>query len=57
MVIKRETLGGGINQELGIYRHTELYTRSITKKDLLFSTGNLTQYAAITYMRKESEKE
>ena len=54
MVIKRETLGGGINQELGIYIHTELYTRSITKKDLLFSTGNLTQYAAITYMRKES---
>ena len=26
-------------------------------KDLLYSTGNSTQYSVITYMRKESEKE
>ena len=29
----------------------------ITNKDLLYSTGNLTQYSIITYMRKESKKE
>ena len=48
MVIKGETLGGGINQELGIYIYTVLYTRQITKKDRLFSTGNSTQYPMIT---------
>ena len=26
-------------------------------KDLLYSTGNSSQYSVITYMRKESEKE
>ena len=26
-------------------------------KDLLYSTGNATQYSVIIYMRKESEKE
>ena len=26
-------------------------------KDLLYSTGNSTQYSVITYMGKESEKE
>ena len=28
----------------------------ITNQDLLYSTGNSTQYSVITYMGKESEK-
>ena len=31
--------------------------KSKTNKDLLYSTGNSTQYSVITYMGKESEKE
>ena len=29
----------------------------IVNKDLLYSTGNFTQYSVITYMGKESEEE
>ena len=57
MVTKGEMLGGGIKQKLGINIHTLLYIKQITNKDLLYSTGNSTQYSVITYMRKESEKE
>ena len=46
--------GGGINQKLGINTRTLLYIRQIINKDLLYSTGNSTQYSVITYMRKES---
>ena len=49
--------GGGINQEVGINIYTLLYTKQIINKDLLYSTGNSTQYSVITYMRKESKKE
>ena len=34
-----------------------LYIRQMTNKDLLYSTGNSTQYSGITYMRKEPKKE
>ena len=34
-----------------------LYIKQITTVDLLYSTGNSTQYSVITYMGKESEKE
>ena len=47
----RDKSGAGINI------HTLLYIREIINKDLLYSTGNVTQYSVITYMRKESEKE
>ena len=57
MVTKGEMWRGGVNQELGINIHTPLYIRQITNKNLLYSTGNSTQYSVITYMRKESEKE
>ena len=40
--------GGGINQELGVNIHILLYIKSITNKDLLYSTGNYTQYSVIT---------
>ena len=56
MVTKGER-GGGINQEFGINIYTLLYTKQITNKDLLYSTGNYTQYLVITYKGKESEKE
>ena len=37
--------------------YTLLYVKWITKKDLLYSTGDSTQYLVITYIGKESEKE
>ena len=57
MFTKGVMLGGGVNQEFRINIHTLLYIRQITNKNLLYSTGNSTQYSVITYMRKESEKE
>ena len=49
--------GGGINWETGIDIYTVLYRKYITNKDLLYSTGNSTQYCVMTYMGKESKKE
>ena len=46
-----------INWETGIETHTLLYVKEITNKDLLYSTGNSTQYYVMTYMGKESTKE
>ena len=37
--------------------HTPLYIRQIPNKDLLYSTGNSTQYSVITQMRKDPGKE
>ena len=34
--------------------YTLLYTKYIINKDLLYRTGNSTQYSVITYMGKES---
>ena len=55
MVTKGER-GGGINQEFGINIYTLLYIKQITSKDLLYSTGNYTQYFVITHKGKKSEK-
>ena len=44
--------------KLGVWdkhMHTTIY--KITNKDLLYSTGNYTQYIVITCKGKESEKE
>ena len=49
--------GGGINQEVRINIYTILYIKQIINKDLLYTTGNCTQYSVRTYMGKESEKE
>ena len=49
--------GWWIDQQFGINIYTLLYIKQITNKDLLYSTGNSTQYSVITYMGKESEKE
>ena len=48
---------GGINWEIGIGIYTLLYIKQITNKNLLYSTGNSTQYSIMTYMGKESTKE
>ena len=53
MVNRRETW----YQELGINMHTVLYIKQITKKDLLYSPGNSTQYSVMTAMGKRSETE
>ena len=42
---------GGINWEIGI----DIYTL-ITNKNMLYSTGNSTQYPIMTFMGKESKK-
>lgn len=39
------------------WHNTSLYTKSISNKDLLHTTGKSTQYSLIAYMEKESEKE
>ena len=43
MIIKGES-GGGINQEFGINIYILLYIKQINNKDLLYSTGDYTQY-------------
>ena len=37
--------------------NTLQYIKQLNNKDLLYSTGNYTQYSIITYNGKESEKE
>ena len=41
---------GGINWEIGIDIDTLLYIKQITNKNLLYSTGNSTQYSVMTYL-------
>ena len=53
---QRGNVREGINQDPGINIQKLLYVRQITKKDLLCSTRNSTQYSVITYMGKEGEK-
>ena len=43
--------------EVEIKIYTLLYVKYRTNKDLLYSTGNYSQYFVITYTGKESEKE
>ena len=55
MVIKGEEVGWDkLGEWTDIY--TLLYIQQITNKDLLFSTGNSTQYSVMTYTKKESKK-
>ena len=49
--------GGGINQELGIYRQIPQYIKQIKNKVLLYSRGNFTQYSVKIHMEKEFGKE
>ena len=57
-VFQKEKQGfGGINQEFGINRNTQLYMKQINNKVLLYSTGTYIQYLVITYNGTEFEKE
>ena len=56
-VTKGETWWREINQEVGINIYPPLNIKSISNKDLLYSTRKSTQCCEITYMGKESEKE
>ena len=49
-------MGEGINWEIGTDIYTLLYIKSITNKNLLYSTGNSTQRSVMDYMGKESKK-
>ena len=46
--------GSGMNWEIGIDIYTPICIKQITNKNLLYSTGNSTQYSVMTYMEKES---
>ena len=48
-----------INKENTLIMHGHIHTTiyNIDNKDLLYSTGNSTQYSIMTYMGKESKKE
>ena len=48
--------GEGINWRLGLTCTKKLYIKRITNKDLLYSTGNFTQYSVMTYMGIESKR-
>ena len=54
MVTKGE--GGGINWDIEIDIYTLLYIKQIPNKDLLYSTGNSTQYSVMSYLGEESKK-
>ena len=43
------------NQGYGISRYKPLYMKQINDKDLMYSTGNQSQYSVIIYKGKESE--
>ena len=49
--------GGEVNWEIGIDIYTLLYIKQITNKNLLYITGNSTQYSVMTYVGIESKKE
>ena len=42
-------MGGGINWEFGIDIYTLLYIKQVTNNNLLYSTGNSTQYSVMIY--------
>ena len=48
--------GGGINWEFGIDIYPLLYIKLLTNKNLLYSTGNSTQYSVMTYIGIEYKK-
>ena len=50
-------MGERINWEFGIDIYTLPYIKQITDKDLLYSTGNFTQYSVMAYMGKQSKKD
>ena len=56
MVTKGDRWWGGTNWGVSIGICILWYMEWLVNRDLLYSTGNSTQYPIITYMRKEPEK-
>ena len=54
MVTREERAWEGKNWEIGIDMHTLLCMKQIINKSLLYSTGNSTQYSAVSCMGNES---
>ena len=48
--------GEEINWETEIDIYTLLYIKQMTNKNLLYSTGNSTQYSVMAYWEKKSKK-
>ena len=46
----RGRMGEGIARECGMDGYTQLYVKWITNKDLLYSTGNSSQYYVAAWM-------
>ena len=49
-------MGKGMEGKMGrsgLNTHSAIYIKQIINKDLLYSTGNSTQYSVIMYMGKE----
>ena len=46
---------GGINKKFEININILLKVNHLSNKDILYSTGNYTQYSVIIYIGKESE--
>lgn len=55
MVTKGNMLGGRIKWEVASGKCTLLYTKFVSDKDLLYSTGKSTQPSVITYMGKKMD--
>ena len=56
-IVTRGQGRGGVNWEIEIDVYILVYIKWITNKDLLYTTGNSTQYSVMAYMGKESKKE
>ena len=57
MVQENTATSVALSWETGIDIYTLLCIKLLTKKDILYSTENSTQYSVIVYMGKESKKE
>lgn len=57
MVAKEETVGGGMDGEVGIGIDTLLHTKLISFQDLAYSSGESTQYSVTACVGKKSEEE
>ena len=54
---QRRKRRGGKNREIWTDIYTLIYTKQVTNNDLLYGSGNFTQYSVIVYMGKESKKQ
>ena len=55
-MVTKEEMEGGINWKIDIEICTLLYIKHFTNLDLLYNTGNSSQYSVMTYMGKYFKK-